>query len=178
MEPTPQEIRGQLDRILVSQEFRASERLTDFLRFVTEETLAGRAAGINQRTVAVKGLGFAANFDPQINPAVRIQAHRLRRALDRYYHTQGTEDSIRIEIPKGTYVPVFSPNSGRLQVAEPASKPEASALTPQGPPAHLSSPSVAVLQMEFLGGDEEYAYFGNGLTEEIVIALTLSLIHI
>jgi adenylate cyclase len=174
MDPTPKEIRGQVECILLSQEFRASERLTGFLRFVTEETLAGRASGINQRTVAVKGLGFASNFDPQTNPGVRIHAHRLRRALDRYYLIQGVADTIRIEIPKGAYVPVFSLSSGRREDAElrPQVQPEPSAAPAEPPLAYLNSPTIAVLQVEFLGGDEEYAYLSNGLTEEIVIALT------
>ena len=107
MEPTPKEIGDQLDRLLVSQDFQTSERLSDFLSYIEEETLAGRAIEINQRTVGVKGLGYAANFDPQTNPAVRIQARRLRRALDGYYYNQGLEDPIRIYIPKGGYVPVF-----------------------------------------------------------------------
>ena len=65
MEPTPKEIGDQLDRILLSQEFSTSERLADFLRFIVEETLTGRAIEINQRTVGVKGLGYPSNFDPQ-----------------------------------------------------------------------------------------------------------------
>ena len=92
MEPTPKEIGDQLDRILQSQEFSTSERLADFLRFIVEETLTGRAIEINQRTVGVKGLDYPSNFDPQTNPAVRIQAGRLRRALDQYYYDQGVED--------------------------------------------------------------------------------------
>lgn len=122
MKPTPQEIREQLNSILQNQEFQASERLVDFLRFVVEETLAGRADQINQHTVGIKGLGYAANFDPQSNPAVRMQASRLRRALDQYYYTQGFEDPIRIKIPKGSYVPIFTPNDSRSQSTEPAAR--------------------------------------------------------
>ncbi len=81
MEPTPDEIRDQVDRILLSPDLRASERLADFLRYIVDETLAGRAAEINQRTVAVKGLGYASNFDPQTNPAVRIQARTPSRPM-------------------------------------------------------------------------------------------------
>jgi adenylate cyclase len=176
MEPTPEEIRDQLDRVLLSPGFCASERLADFLRFVVDETLAGRAAEINQRTVGVKGLGYPSSFDPQTNPAVRVHARRLRQVLDRYYLTQGVADPIRIKIPRGGYVPIFSPNSAPPQNAElraePATELEPSAATTDPPLAHPSPPSIAVLQMEFLGGDEEYAYLGNGLTEEIVIALT------
>ena len=69
MQHSPAEIREQVNRILLSQDFQASLGLAEFLRFVVEETLAGRGAEINQRTVGIKGLGYAANFDPQSNPA-------------------------------------------------------------------------------------------------------------
>ena len=173
MEPTPQEIGDQLDRLLVSQEFRTSERLADFLRFIVEETLAGRAIEINQRTVGVKGLGYASNFDPQTNPAVRIQARRLRRALDQYYYNQGNKDPIRIYIPKGGYVPVFLPNRDEIRNAEPASDPTGSASATVEPQvAQPDGPSIAILPFEYLGNESEYAYMASGITEEIVIALT------
>ena len=87
MAATSESIQDQLERILQTQDFRSSERLSDFLRFVVEETLAGQTDSINQRTVAVNGLGYPANFNPQTNPGVRVHASLLRRALERYYLT-------------------------------------------------------------------------------------------
>ena len=46
------------------------------------------------------------SFDPQTDPVVRLEARRLRRALEHYYLTAGRDDPIRIEIPKGGYAPV------------------------------------------------------------------------
>ncbi len=173
MEPSSREIRDQLERILLSQEFLTSERLADFLRFVVEETLAGRAVEINQSTVAVKGLGFATKFDPQTNPAVRMHAHRLRRTLDRYYATPGLEDSIRIVIPKGKYVPVFSPNHGGAQNAASASQSTVSKPATIEPQVALpDGPSIAVLSFSLLGNNEKERYLATGLTDEILIALT------
>jgi adenylate cyclase len=172
MEPTPQEIRNQLDRILLSQDFQASERLADFLRFVIEETLAGRGDQINQQTVGIKGLGYAANFDPQTNPSVRIQARRMRRALEGYYFTQGTEDPLLIEIPKGGYVPVFTPNQGANQRP---SAPQTSKIKPEPIESGQNLqevPSIAILPFEYLGNGDEHAFLASGITEELVIALT------
>jgi hypothetical protein len=56
----------------------------------------------------VEGMGFEAGFNPQSNPTVMIHARKLRRALDRYYLKQGRQDPILIDIPKGSYVPIFN----------------------------------------------------------------------
>jgi adenylate cyclase len=58
-------------------------------------------------TVATQVLGRKADFDPNLDPIVRIMAGRLRRALERYYATHGRQDQVRIDIPKGSYVPIF-----------------------------------------------------------------------
>ena len=79
-----EEIRAELDRILSSPDFRASKRRRDFLRFVVEEALAGRADTIKAYTIAVTVFGRSNDFDPQIDPIVSVEAGRLRRALDHY----------------------------------------------------------------------------------------------
>ena len=72
------------------------------------ETLSGRADRIKAYSIAVEVFGRGASFDPQSDPVVRIEAGRVRRALERYYLTAGSSDPIAITIPKGSYVPVFS----------------------------------------------------------------------
>jgi TolB-like protein/Tfp pilus assembly protein PilF len=74
---------------------------------VVEEKLAGRGAKIKGYSIALNVLNRDESFDPQIDPIVRIEAGRLRRALERYYLVSGQTDPLRIEIPKGTYVPSF-----------------------------------------------------------------------
>jgi TolB-like protein len=100
-------ILGELQRILASSEFAASERNRRFLRHVVEETLAGRAERIKAYCIATEVFERAEDFDPQSDPIVRIEAGRLRRALEHYYLTAGLADPIRIAIPKGGYVPTF-----------------------------------------------------------------------
>ena len=105
--PASKAIRDQLERILQSAEFRASDKQRKFLSFVVDETLEGRASQLKGYTVAVAVYGRAETFDPQVDPIVRVEAGRLRRALERYYLTAGKNDPVRIKIPKGGYVPTF-----------------------------------------------------------------------
>ncbi|MDU0340240.1 adenylate cyclase [Bosea rubneri] len=105
--PPEQEIRAQLDRILASAEFSVPARVRHFLIYVVNETLAGRADRIKAYSVAVEVFGRDANFDIQNDPVVRIEAGRLRRALERYYLLAGNSAPVLIEIPKGAYVPHF-----------------------------------------------------------------------
>lgn len=105
--PTDAEILAQLDRIRSSVEFEAPDRARKFLAYVVEETVAGRAGRIKAYSIATEVFGRDSSFDAQTDPAVRIEAGRIRRALERYYLVAGRDDSIVIKIPKGGYVPTF-----------------------------------------------------------------------
>jgi len=100
-------IEEQTNRILASKEFDASERNRRFLRYVVEETVAGRAGRIKAYSIATAVFDRDDSFDPQTDPIIRIEASRLRRSLERYYLTEGRFDPIRITIPKGSYIPQF-----------------------------------------------------------------------
>jgi adenylate cyclase len=97
----------ELERIIASSAFDASLRNRAFLRFVVEETLAGRGDRIKAYTIGTSVFGRDEAFDPQSDPIVRIEASRLRRSLERYYLMTGQDDPIRIDIPKWGYVPSF-----------------------------------------------------------------------
>ncbi len=98
----------QLQRILASTEFTATKSQRKFLNFVVLETLAGNGDNIKGFTVATRVFGRGDDFDQAIDPIVSIQANRLRLALERYYLVVGHNDPVYIDIPKGTYVPVFT----------------------------------------------------------------------
>lgn len=100
-------VRKQVERILKSADFAATGRLRNFLTFVVEETLAGRGNRLKAYAIAREVFGRGDNFDTMNDPVVRIEAGRLRRALERYYLLSGREDPIRIDIPKGTYIPTL-----------------------------------------------------------------------
>jgi len=104
---TDDEIARQLERILTSPDFTATPQQIALLEYVVNQTLAGNADQIKGYTVATEVFGRRSDFDQSIDPIVSIQASRLRLALERYYETAGKNDPIRIDIPTGTYVPVF-----------------------------------------------------------------------
>jgi adenylate cyclase len=133
--PAAEAVRLQLERIATSPEFKGSERLRNFLRFIVEETLSGRAERIKGYAIALAVFNRDETFDPQTDPIVRIEAGRLRRSLERYYFMTGRSDPIRIEIPKGGYVPRFAPLESE-PIAEAAPPPDAA---PE-PAARAASP--------------------------------------
>ncbi len=101
-----------LERVLTSRRFRGSARKRRFLKFVVEQTQAGHADRIKAFTIAIDVFDRDANFDPLLDPVVRIQAGRIRRCLEQYYLGEGAEDPIEITIPKGGYVPRFLMKQG------------------------------------------------------------------
>jgi adenylate cyclase len=105
--PEAEDILAGLERMLASGDFDASPRSRAFIRFIVEETLAGRPDGLTQVAIATRVFGRREDFDPTIDPIVRIQAGRLRRSLERYYLLTGVDDPVRIELPRGHYVPLL-----------------------------------------------------------------------
>lgn len=105
--PPAEDVRAELERILSDPSVQASQRRRAFLRFIVEETLAGRGDRLKGYTVAVAVFGRDESFDSQTDPVVRLEARRLRRDLDSYYVDAGSRNAVRISIPKGSYVPHF-----------------------------------------------------------------------
>ena len=162
-------IRDQVKKILASSEFRSGVRMGQFLRYVVEQALKGQAGSIKQYTIAVEAFGYADDFDPQSNPIVRMEAKRLRRTLDLYYLTHGIEDPIRIDIPKGSYVPVFLDNRVALKAPDSSECPSPA---PAQKPLDISELAVAVVMFEDLNEKDQNSFFAKGLTAEILFALT------
>jgi TolB-like protein len=106
--PSNEAIATQLQKILADSVFTHSDILSRFLSFIVHETLKGNSNWLKEYTIAIKVLNKPVNFRPQENGIVRIHAGRLRRALNYYYTEKGAYDPIRITVPKGSYVPVFS----------------------------------------------------------------------
>lgn len=122
------EVREELARILNSQEFRSSHRSKEFLSYVVESTLSGHGDTLKERTIGIDVYGRPASYDPADDATVRVKAGEVRKRLDRYYVSEGHADRMRIELPPGTYTPVF-----RLAGA-PVQAPAAVAVVPPGLP--------------------------------------------
>ena len=94
--------------MLQSKAFRNAEALSKLLRFVVERSLEGDTEGLKEYSLGSQVLDRGPGFDPQADPIVRVQAGRLRSKLEGYYHTEGKNDPLRIDLPKGGYIPEFT----------------------------------------------------------------------
>ena len=164
--PPAEKVQKQLQRILTSPEFQATDRQREFLQFVVAETIAGRVSEIKGYTVATQVFGRKEDFDQAIDPIVSIQANKLRRALERYYLVAGKQDPMRIDIPKGTYVPTFCEQIG-VESDGTSSSGEGSEIRFEG-----SWPTVLIRQFQNLTGDPELSYLAIGLSTELAMEIT------
>jgi TolB-like protein/tetratricopeptide (TPR) repeat protein len=198
-ELTPETVRATLDKILSSPGFANAERLTRFLRYTVEETLNGQTDKLKESLLGIDVFGRKPTYDPRVDAVVRTEAVKLRARLRDYYESEGREDEIIIDLPKGGYIPVF-----RFREKEP---PETSAPPPvEAPKTQRWGPavatllvlavlvisiyllvrgkthtpdvratelsSIAVLPFEDLSPEKDQEYFCDGMTEEIIDALS------
>jgi hypothetical protein len=77
------------------------------LRFIVEEALGGRAERLKEYILGVEVFGRPNWFDPRLDSIVRVEARRLRAALETYYADEGRADAVVIELAKGAYFPTF-----------------------------------------------------------------------
>ncbi|MDW5290598.1 hypothetical protein [Formosa sp. PL04] len=159
------EILEELDRILSHELFLRTHVLTKFLKFIIEETLEGNTHNLKEYTIAVSGLGKSTNFNPQSNATVRINAGRLRRLLNEYYTGPGITNPIKIEVIKGTYVPVF-----RSHIINPKTeiKGDIKPVVHTKPVTFSRSKlTLAILPFRNLLPDNKYDFFVNRFGEEL-----------
>jgi hypothetical protein len=106
-------VRTQLSAILRSSGFIRAERMRRFLKFIVEETLAGRSNRLCEYSIGIAVFQRNETFEPGIDPIVRNDARRLRQKLLEYYQQSRPDDEkqIVIDLPKGGYVPVFKRTS-------------------------------------------------------------------
>ena len=159
--PGQQEVLDQLGRITGSNEFQASKRSADFLEFVVNQILEGREIEISQHAIADAVFGRGADFDPAIDPIVRIQAGRVRRSLKHYYFTEGARDPVVIGLPRGAYLPVFTYSRG--------SAPETRPLSRSNPAVLSSWPTLLVAPLVNLTGQPEVDFIAKGLASDLAV---------
>jgi len=105
--PSVEQRRQALGEVLESQAFARSEQLKNFLRFVCELEIAGRAAEIKEYTIGVEALNRDPSYSPTVDSSVRRRAFELRHKLEEAYAGELAASPVLIELPKGSYVPSF-----------------------------------------------------------------------
>src|ERR1700761_2640986 len=102
-----QSAREQLERVLSSACFARSEGLSRLLRFLVERQLEGRKGELKESLIGVEVYRRRPDYDPKLDSTVRSEMARLRARLSKYYSTEGNQDLLVIDLPKGSYVPGF-----------------------------------------------------------------------
>src|SRR5215467_15450354 len=151
-------ITDQLHKILGSRAFAQSERMTRFLRFSVERALDGQSQP-KEYLLGVEVFDRKSSYDPRVDPIVRVEARRLRAKLKAYYEGDGREDLLVIELAVGGYAARFRERESLRRVEAPDSR-------------AASIDSIAVLPFVNLGQHQEDEWFSDGLTEELIHALT------
>jgi TolB-like protein len=94
--------------VLSSPVFTSSGRLSRFLEFVVERTLAGDGERLKEYVIGIEVFDRDASYDPRLDSIVRVEAARLRAKLAEYYAGDGRADRIVLTLPKGGYAPAVS----------------------------------------------------------------------
>ena len=131
------EHRAQVRKILESASFRTSAIHRDLFSYLAEKSLSGQADSLKEYTVGVDCLGKPAAYDPRRDSSVRMHGARLRQKLAEYYRSEGTADTVTIDLPKGGFKLVFESRTNP--------RPPAETLSPILPAAELRKPPIRYL---------------------------------
>ncbi len=118
--PDPAQVREQLDRLVTHSLFANSKRYPALLAYVVEQTLLGNAGDLKERSIGIEVFGRAPTYDANADPVVRITAGEVRKRLSQYYYGYAHSRELVIELPVGSYVPVFHLPETAPEIVEPA----------------------------------------------------------
>ncbi len=150
------QITEELERIKASSEFRNKPVMKRMLSYLVEEHLEGRANQLKGYTIAIDVFGQGHGFDPEKSALVRNNAVRLRGLLKSYYLDEGRSDPVRIDVPKGAYVPRIAMNGPSRRNVRGVG----------------DETRVAVLPFDYESDDGKHEYIVSGLSQELADALT------
>lgn len=111
------EEKTELKRLLASPSFLKSPNLSKLLQYLCNKHFEDCGRDLNEYSIAVEALGRTADFDPGISSIVRVEVHRLREKLNKYYEGQGADHPWRILLQPGSYTPMFVKREGLAPAA-------------------------------------------------------------
>lgn len=181
------QIRGQLQSVLNSEQFASARKSSAFLKFVVDSKLAG--VEVKESMIGVEVYGRESTYNPKTDSIVRAEASRLRAKLREYYEGPGWSDPVIIDLPKGSYVPVFHARRTPPPPPVPTSRslPWRSAAMPAALFAALAAvgvwwvagrlqpgPSIAIAPVRALSADPGIQVVADSLTSHLIKALLTS----
>lgn len=107
----PERIRAELALVLASSKFTRSPTQSRLLNYLVEQSIDGHRTDLKSYSVAVEGLGRSPDFDSRGDTYPRVQVARLRKSLDAFYASEGSDHSERLIIPSGSYQVELVPNT-------------------------------------------------------------------
>jgi hypothetical protein len=140
--PDPSAIREQLVRLLAHPLFANSKRYPALLAYVVEQTLLGNASDLKERSIGIEVFGREPSYDANADPIVRITAGEVRKRLSQYYYDATHQGELVVELPIGSYVPVFHPFDVPVEPepVEASLESVAAQAIPPAPPPALEAP--------------------------------------
>src|SRR5260370_17091067 len=112
-----------VQRIVSSPPLQKSKRVRDLLEFITEQTIHGKAHELTEQHIGNALFHKPSDYSPLEDSSVRVHARQLRLKLHEYFNEEGRNEPLILDIPKGSYAPVFR-----------------TFLKPAAPPAAIASP--------------------------------------
>jgi hypothetical protein len=96
-----------IERILLSVPFQKSVNLHALLSFLAEHSILGKADALTERQIGIAVFGKPAGYSPAEDSAVRVHVRQLRLRIHEYFAQEGRNDTLRVDIPKGSYALEF-----------------------------------------------------------------------
>jgi len=142
----------ELDLILASKHFKSADRCSQFLRYVVLNELDGHHERLKERTIGTEVFLRPPGYATGDDPVVRVQAGEVRRRLEQYYQGLPQPPKLRIELPVGSYSPVFHWGQAHAEIKA-QTQPAPPASTPAsrwGQPLKIASLLVFVILAAFV----------------------------
>jgi TolB-like protein/Tfp pilus assembly protein PilF len=158
-------IRAQLERLLGSPHLQQAPRRQRLLRHIVEATLSGATDRLKGYNLGVEVFDRGTEFDPNVDPIVRVEMGRLRSKLVEFYSDQGFTDAVLIDLPKGAY-------AARIEFRVSATASNTASWKRTVHDTDAERPRIAVIPFKNLSADQEQEYFADGITEDLITDLS------